>query len=270
MSGDETESQGKTNSNNKAKPLNITILLDLSNRVLRPKGLQDSYNQRMKDSIILMAIQSKFYDYKYEFGRLRFTPDMINVVCYPYPNDQDINRIVTDMEVNTAIKTKADIPIVHQKLKDMKSIWNRGINQIYQRTIEDKQWVGSDIWGFFNYQADVECIKKDFRNIVIILTDGYIEHINNWRKTGPNEYTGISSKTINNQTAITPVKNKYNNLEILFLEINPLPNTPPNEFDKIEKLIKDWCNNMEAKQVDVVRTDMPKTTQKYINKFIGW
>ena len=55
----------------------------------------------------------------------------------------------------------------------------------------------------------------------------------------------------------------------MFLEINTSKGTPE-EFDKIEKLLTDWCNNMGIQKVKVVQTNSPQTTKSYVDKFIGW
>ncbi|MBR4803664.1 MAG: hypothetical protein IK032_03400, partial [Bacteroidales bacterium] len=107
-----------------------------------------------------------------------------------------------------------------------------------------------------------------YRNIVLILTDGYIYHKNSWRKIG-NVCRGISSNTLDKQTSIESVGNKYDNLEVMFLEINP-ENGTPDEFNKIQTLLTDWCTNMGIQNVKVVQTNSPTTTIQYIDKFIGW
>lgn len=252
----------------KIKPLNITVMLDLSDR-LTHKGANDNLSQIEKDSTILMDIQKNFYSRQYNSGRMNPTQDKIQVICHPYPTISNINSMIEDMAVDLSITSGSDIKNNKKELKEMNNIWSSNISSIYRQTIKTGKFLGSDIWGFFNKDAKVQCIRPNHRNILIILTDGYIYHKNNWAKTSDNVYTGIVPKTVNTQKAISPVKTKYNDLEVLFLEINPSPGNTAT-FNKIDQLITDWCTSMGIQHVEVVQTNLPTQTQKYIDNFIGW
>ena len=57
-------------------------------------------------------------------------------------------------------------------------LYSKNLENIYQETIETSAWEGSDIWRFFKDDVKDFCIEKDttYRNILIILTDGYLYH----------------------------------------------------------------------------------------------
>ncbi len=252
------------------KPLNITVMLDLSNRIIRNDGNQANIPQAEKDSTILMNIQKGFYKRQYKNGMMNFTQDKIQVICYPNPSLSNINNIISDMAVDLTISGGPSIANNKRMLRAMEGTWSSSISSIYRQTIASSNWVGSDIWGFFAKDAEMLCVKQDHRNILIILTDGYIQYTKNWEQTSPNVYTGILPRTVKNQTAITPTGKNYNDkLEVLFLEINPL-SARTSDFNKIEQLITSWCNGMGIKKMQVVQTNLPTHTQKYIDSFIGW
>jgi len=80
-------------------------------------------------------------------------------------------------------------------------MYNSCLRTIYQHAIETgraNNWPGSDIWGFF--QSDVKrSIEQDtnYRNILIILTDGYLYHAKTKDykdPTKPNQYAYLLSK----------------------------------------------------------------------------
>jgi len=263
------ETSTKSTQTIKSKPLNITIFLDLSDRIMRTGGPGDNIQQVEKDSTIIMSIQQKFYDRQYKNGKLHFTKDKIRVICYPAPQLSTVDKTIRDLEVDLNSKGQNAIKDIKGKLNTMQSNWSKSVSSIYRQTLRTQQWVGSDIWKFFNGPANVQCVDNNYRNILIILTDGYIYHKNSWQMTQQNEYTGIAPKTVNTQKAITPVNKKYTNLEVMFLEINTFTGKPT-EFNKIEQLINDWCDGMGIKNIEVVETDLPNQTQKYIDKFIGW
>lgn len=254
---------------NKIRPLNITVMLDLSDRVARKDGGSANIPQSDKDSTILMNIQQKFYARQYNGGKMNVTQDKIQVICYPNPSIANINSMISDMSVDLTITDGKSIQNNKKTLKAMQMVWSSNVSEIYRQTLQTKKWVGSDIWGFFNKAAKVQCIRPNHRNILVILTDGYIYYKNNWTQTSPGFYTGIVPKTVNSQKAISPVKTTYDDLEVLFLEINPLSGSA-NEFNKIDQLISDWCTGMGIQHIEVVQTGLPTLTQKYIDNFIGW
>lgn len=251
-------------------PLNITILLDLSDRITKPDKSENTKNlQYERDSMLLMNIQKSFYNNQTPNGKFKAIGNKIKVICYPHPQDESC---LSNMKIDMGISDAGEINNKKALLMAMDTVWNSGINHLYNQAREevrkDKNYPGSDIWSFFNGPAEVECIDEGFRNILLILTDGYIYHKNSWHKNG-NVCRGILSNTLEKQTSIESVCNKYDNLEVMFLEINP-ENGTPDEFNKIQTLLTDWCTNMGIQNVKVVQTNSPTTTIQYINKFIGW
>lgn len=247
-------------------PLNITVLLDLSDRInLMDKSGNTQTTQLEKDSMLLMNIQKSFYNNQAPNGKFKAIGNKIKIICYPFPEDE---TSLSNLEFDMTISDANEIPSKKNLLKSMDSLWNYGISDIYRQTLKTNKFIGSDIWGFFNSDAEVYCNEDRYRNILLILTDGYLYHINSFTKEGT-VFTGIAPQYLNVQTAIKPVSKKYDNLEVMFLEINPWKGTP-NEFNKIEKLLTEWCTDMGIQKVKVVQTNSPNTTIKYIDKFIGW
>jgi hypothetical protein len=48
-----------------------------------------------------------------------------------------------------------------QMLLDFQERFNTSLTKIYEATMQDKNWIGSDIWGFFKKQVDTYCIRED-------------------------------------------------------------------------------------------------------------
>lgn len=268
--GKSESTQKGEDANNTITPLNITVLLDLSDRIKQDDNTGNTkYIQLEKDSILLMNIQKSFYNNQAPNGKFKVVGNRIKVICYPYP--QDVSKL-EDMEFDMKVNDPNDISNKQKQLLSMDSAWKTGISYIYrQAKVEvdkDPKFPGSDIWSFFNGPVEVECVEDGYRNILLILTDGYIYHKNSWKKNGT-VCRGILSETLKSQTAIEPINKEYENLEVMFLEINTSKGTPE-EFDKIEKLLTDWCNNMGIQKVKVVQTNSPQTTKSYVDKFIGW
>ena len=143
---------------------------------------------------------------------------------------------------------------------------DKALTQIYETTLENKNWIGSDIWGFFEDKAKDLCIKSGYRNVLIILSDGYIFYENNKQKKGSN-YSYITSQTLNthNSGLIPCSHSDFDTLEVLFLEIN----APVKHSARIETVIGEWFKNMNIKKYKIVKTDIPANTTKIISSFMN-
>lgn len=249
---------------NTVKPLNISILLDLSDR-LGATGPNDNCPQMEKDTAIIGYVQRWFIQRQYK-NRLQ-TGDRIQVLLYPNPDVANIATLQKRMMADFKLGSNKAESIKNNKktMKEMPHVWANALNEIYCTTISAKHWIGSDVWGFFDVSAKQQCVKKGYRNIIIILTDGYLYHKDAWQMTAKGTYTGIVPKTVESQLAITPIDEDLSELEVLFMEINPLR---PAHFGKIRRLLTDWCKGMGIEHVDVVRTDLPALTQSSIENFL--
>lgn len=188
---DESNSTADTNTNTKAKkkPLNLSIYLDLSSRLVRKM----TPSQTERDIAIVEHLAKRFKD---EAIKKRILPcnDRIKVFFYPSPQDQKVALLSDNLELDLS---KTELPQKKVRLKEFEGQFKQSLEQIYQSTLANAHWVGSDIWGFFNKPIDTYCIKKDYRNVLVILTDGYIDYIGNRKQEG-NAYSYLSDKILTN------------------------------------------------------------------------
>lgn len=148
----------------------------------------------------------------------------------------------------------------------MKETFTKNISQIYQSTLTAKKWIGSDIWGFISdKKVDAQCIRDGYRNILVILTDGYLYYGPNKVKEG-NSYSYILPQTLKDAGSSLIVKrNDLKDLEVLMLEVNPYT---PLERDRLIEVLEQWFTEMEVSKFVVADTDMPVNTTNIINNFI--
>ncbi len=246
---------------------NISLLLDLSDRLMTPQQID-------KDTLLINYLADWFYRNQKSLPRTSIfqNGDRIKVFFYPQLTIAGLNQYQEDLSIDMSVHAKGKDKIKaiianRDKLDRMKTTWHNALDTIYANTIAQKAWVGSDIWGFFEKQAKVQCINKNAkRNILVILTDGYLYHKDSWRKQGNNEYTGISPLTIDSQTKIISTNEDLSGLEVLFLEINPKKDS---DFNKMKDLLAKWCNEMGIKHVDFAKTDLPANTKTIIEKFLN-
>ena len=240
-------------------PLNISVYLDLSDRLTR----ELTPNQMERDTAIINHLIDIFIEDCATNGKIVNSKSHFQVFFYPSPSSSNIAQLAKGLNVDMA---KTDIKQKKRELMDMKSRFQTNIYQIYSDAISEKKWIGSDIWGFFsNKEVDKLCVRKGYRNILVILTDGYLFHSGNKVKEG-DAYSYILPQTLQNPNASLIVRRDgLTDLEVLMIEVNPYT---PKERDVLISTIEKWLNEMEVRKFVVSETALPVTTEIYIDNFI--
>jgi hypothetical protein len=178
------------------------------------------------------------------------------------------------------------------------SRFQNNIAELYRMAQKDPQ--GADYWSYFNHDLKrnirPSTLFTDYRNILIILTDGYLE-AQTKQATGTALYTGTYQQRADVFTklkdgftvadavsTITPImdcSDHFGNLEVLILEVNARrhkspqePNDPgtPRDFDILKKLWMDWLNKLEIKNASTdffnERLNANELTKQKIRDFI--
>ena len=240
-------------------PLNLSIYLDLSDRI-KPNGTE-ALSQKEKDIAIVDYLANYI---KNRAVKQKIIPcrDRVKVFFYPEPVDAKVALLSEKLELDlgtTPMKEKKP------KLNSFTNEFKNSLEQIYSSTIQTSRWLGSDIWGFFNKPIDNYCIKSGYRNILVVLTDGYIYHVSNKRSDG-NCHTFVLPQTLKDKSScLIAERTGLDDLEVLMLELNP---NPPTDQQKMEQVITDWLKNMGVQNCYVGETDVPSNTKMIIEKFL--
>ena len=144
-------------------------------------------------------------------------------------------------------------------------------------------YLPSNIWGFFKHKVE-NYIDKNHKNILIVLTDGYLYDVSNKGLEKNNEKTNFTTSTIkklglNNinwenrmqdkKIGILPANENLNNLEVLVIGLNPNTKSQnPYEVDVMNKLWGDWFNKMGIKKFKIETADLPTNLDQTIKNFI--
>lgn len=243
-------------------PLNLTVFIDLSNRVIHDA---DGTTQVNKDTIIINHLASVISKKAWKTN-IRHAKDCFKVFFYPAPNDPTINNLAQNLDVDFGAFGNNEIPQKMQAATDLPRIVNDNVKVIYDNTVTQANYIGSDIWGFFNSKAKSYCIKSGHRNVLIVLTDGYIYHKNNLRENAEGQTTYITYKSLAAGKELIPCNQELSELEVLFLEINA---NPMSDADKIQSTICNWLRSMKISKYDVIETDLPSNTKIIIDNFIN-
>lgn len=243
-------------------PWNISVYLDLSDRLTRQLN---GPNQTDRDTAIINHIVDKIMEHAID-QKIVKCKDNFQIFFYPTPNVTQIATIAKNLHFDFSKVDKKD---KKQILLDMKENVAKGISAIYNEALKAGNWEGSDIWGFFsNKKVDEYCIRKGYRNIIVILTDGYVFHENTKLKEG-DAYSYILPQTLANPNSSLLIKRDgLEDLEVMVLEVNPYEN---NQRELIEDKLKNWFEGMGVTNGKFVMadTDVPANTEHVIDNFLG-
>lgn len=244
--------------------LNITVYLDLSDRLVH-NGLTP--DQTYRDSVIIGHLVDYFVEHTKGIQLLK-SKNKMKILFYPTPKDLKVSDLAAQLNVDIDKKQGIDKRLT---LDSMRNTFSRNLSQIYEETIQQKNWVGSDIWGFFSdKKVDKLCIDKGARNIIVILTDGYIYDLFHKVKQ-EHAYSYITPLTLqDSQASLIDRRNgdlKGKGLEVLMLELNAYTHQ---QHDQMVKMLEDWFHAMGVDKFDVAETDANlENTKHIINNFLG-
>lgn len=257
----------------KADNLNISILLDLSDRIDLP-------NQQAKDSSYILSLAKEFNTHirKKKLGLLY---DKMEVFYEPAPVNPKINQLANQLKISymKGISKNEWIPKTLEFYGSVPS-------QIYKqaRSVSKKEgYAGSDTWGFFKNHVKDYCIEECRRNILVILTDGYLYHEANLRKEG-NQTSYLTPQLLsqlklnkpnwkgeiqNRDLGFIPATHNLEDLEVLVLGIQSQNSKHPYAQEIIETYWQNWLVKMGVKKHKIKSADLPSHIEKVIADFIS-
>lgn len=232
---------------------NVLIFIDLSNRLLLSK---QGIDQKQIDTALIGHINDELKNFL--GADLKNRKGSVKVFFYPAPTDPQMATLAQKLDINFGAVPVAGKPAVLTSFNDT---IKENLNTIYEAAIKDKKWVGSDIWGFFAKSIQNH-MRAGARNILIILTDGYILHVNN---KVPGRY--ITHGTLAKGDTLTPATTGLEDLEVLFLEVNE---TTPGDYEKIKSTVEKWLHDMGVGKCQVLEHDLPGNNYKPIADFLDF
>lgn len=262
---------------NKNENLNISVLLDLSDRINPVKYPNPSMEFYKRDLGYIESI-SKGFEKHIRSKPLKQINDQIQVYFEPEPLDAEINSLAKELKMsftNDAITKEA----IQQISPQFTSISEK----IYDLAINDKEYVGSDIWSFFKNKVNDYCIKPNHRNILFILTDGYMFHKDS-KFLEQNKTSYLTPELVRSLKLNTPKfkelieKNGYgfvkanddlSALEVVVLSVNPARGNPF-ESDVITAYWTSWLQDMNVKSpiMKPMSAALPSDLDPIIQKYI--
>ena len=219
---------------------------------------------------------SEAFDIHLRNKKVRQMDDRIQLYFDPAPSNQNINKISNQLKFYVS-RDEVSFEI----LDEIKKTYANKPLEIYNLAIKDNAYIGSDTWKFFKTKVKDYCIEENYRNILVILTDGYIFHKNSKIKESnltsyltPQEIRRFNlnksnwkERIENKKLGFIPATDNLENLEVLVLGINP-DKKNPYEQDVIIKYWSDWLNKMKVKKYAIKNAGLPSNMDKIIKNFI--
>lgn len=259
--------------------INVSILIDLSDRIDPETNPNPTMEYFRRDTEYIKAIEKGFLNH-IKSKRIITYDDQMQVFFNPEPSDSKINDFTKDLKITFDKNTRKDyFSSVEKKYSELPL-------NIYQSAIHDKNYVGSDIWEFFKNKINDYCIKNDKRNILFILTDGYMYHKNtrfeekneNSSKTSYLTTKLIKANNLNtsnfkdiikkNGYGYVKANDNLTNLEVIVLGINPEKGNPFEE-SVIKEYWENWFKEMKIKNYQIKSADLPSNMEPIILQTIS-
>ncbi len=249
--------------------LNISILLDLSDRISSPHQIDNDLKH-------LLNIATIYKDHVQNKKNI-LLEDHLQVFFEPNPSPGKTDAIATQLKFDITKNTINTIEEIEKNYTEFPI-------QLYQYAIENSDTKkGADIWRFFKDKVVDYCIEKEHRNILIILTDGYLYHEGSYIKKGKRttriNQSLLNTLALNKPTWKTTVekndmgilweeKDRLEDLEILVLGINKHEHKNPYAEDIIKYYWSQWFKEMGVKKYKIKSVDIPMHLKKVIQDFL--
>ncbi|NHM05697.1 hypothetical protein G4D82_00545 [Flavobacterium sp. CYK-4] len=262
----------KDHSNN----LNISILLDLSDRISPRKYPNKSMEYYLRDVGYISSVAEAFTNHLRN-KKVRQVNDKMQLFFDPAPLNPEINAL------SKALKIAVDKNNVSKEFIDkIKKTYASEPLKIYQLAIDDDYYIGSDTWKFFQNKVNDYCIENNYRNILIVLTDGYIYYKDSKIKennattyltpevirTNGLNTSDWSQKMRSQKLEFIKANNDLSDLEVLVLGIHPDPKNPYEE-EVIKAYWGNWFKAMKVKRYEIRNADIPSNMDQLIQNFVS-
>ena len=251
--------------------LNITLLLDLSDRIDTKKYPEKP--EHFERDIAIVKYFSELFVKDMEKRGTFMAKGKMKVIFSPKPQDPNVNLLAEKLFIDLSVMDSKQKKEVHDNLINN---FSESITKIYNGTLSESKWIGSDIWRFFKNDVKDYCVesKPNYRNILVVLTDGYIYHQDSKDQNG-NRYAYLLPNIISKYNlrknpnweqelekqdfGLISKRNDLENLEILVLEISPSPNYK-NDEDIIKSILSKWFKEMNVKRFGIYKSDLREYT----------
>jgi len=252
--------------------LNILLLLDLSDRVQE----KVNYGQSQRDILIIQELLKVFSQAVKRKLYIK-SKDKFQIVVIPQETNPNFSDLVDAFTIDMS---KFKMREKKGMLKSSTESLIQKSKELYQRVGKLNRYSGADIWKFF--KEDIRLYiedGKEYQNLVVLLTDGYMFAKNNKCRLS-NRFTFIMRWNLwrfrnkfdwetefdSGDYGLIKTDTQLPNTKVLLLEFKPETEFN-NEFQILSKYWTKWFNEMNVSQVEMYKSynDFSKLKDQIIN-----
>lgn len=254
---------------------NICLLLDLSDRI-DPRKVP---LQAEKDRKVIAAVTEEFTEIVKK-GLYVNSRDTLRVAVAPQPTDY--RKTLLELGDKLAIDMRElKVTEKRQKLPELKERFIAHSGTLYDAAVKNHQFTGGDIWSFFRDNLESYRVQgsetRPVRNILIVLTDGYInfastkgrpkeESRTSWMEVSRLRHNGWEEEFDAGDGGMIPAGKDHGSWEVLVLEVNP---KSPQDLPIIHKYWSKWFEEMGISHYRIAKeSDSTTLTKEVISTFI--
>jgi hypothetical protein len=277
--------------NGERKNLNVSIFLDLSDRISPTFNPNRAMEYKDRDLGYITSIAEAF-EIHLRNKRTVLMKDNIKLFLHPLPEGiTEIDQILSTLDKNL---TRDNATL--ENICSVSADYENYSNLIYDETLSQKEtfakqnidnYPGSDIYDFFKSKVKDYCIKENHRNILFIITDGYMYMSGTKDKNSNNKSNYILSKELekwgfNSKNYHSKITNEgyafqvptsgLNDLEVFVVGFAPKKSW---ELDILNTYWSSWLKEMGVKNFQdenwrkyLKKADLPSELQILFQEFI--
>lgn len=257
--------------NSETTPVNIIVLLDLSDRI----DSQKHPHQAARDLLVLEDIVAAFDQMQRKQFYLR-SQDVLNIAI-ARQSKTSFNSLDFHDGLTIDMQGKTSKPAFDVK----RSTLDNSLKKLYQQATSDPS-SGADIWSWFRDELP-DLMKENAHNKVIILTDGYItfhKEVSRQRAKGScmlepdlltlRNSTNVAATMAEKSIGLLAHPVQLQSLSAMLLEVTPeKPEIHSNELEILSAYWKNWFQKMGVK-ADLHQQFGSRTTcQRHLSNFLS-
>lgn len=276
--------------------LNIIIVPDLSGRI---NDTLNNPSQIENDKKLLNYIYERFSSESIRKHPTNAKDHLIVDVTGHNQANGNFRVLADSLNYDLSIVTKQSTRLYFETHK---AKFSENINKLY--TLARIRPQGADYWDYFNNDLNKNLkrstLLENYRNVIVIISDGYLE-AQNKNETGVAFYTGgysqrmqVFNKLRSGESmeqalsgSVSPImdcQSHFKNLEVLLLEVNPrhvkskqepVDKGTPQDARILRSIWTNWFKRLEVKNASKetvfnTRFDANDKTLRVIDDFFGW
>ncbi len=267
----------QSNNNNDFKNLNLTILIDLSDRISVSKNPE----QPEKDIEIIASVVDNFKKFLAKKGVIH-SEDKLKVIFYPVLQYDIFKSISDSLFIDFGTLEFSERKFTYEIIS---SKFNHNLKKLYSIASKANTFPGSDLFNYFKHRIIDDCIISDsnYINILVILTDGYIYHEKSkYQQENRVSYLAPKSNQVkllrnmnnweehfhSNDFGLIKIDNDLSDLNLLICEFNPIYDSPK-DFDIMKLYWSKWLEEQKVKKDNykIIKTEITSINKNLINTF---